>query len=224
MPLPPQHIMSEPIPVPPISRAYPAPWRPHPHGPNVEELMLELRHEEEIFQRIINNARHEENSIEDLLRQGLHLAFPKAGKEDLERAYELFQAREQRWQNALDEEGNPTWISLTLQDKPKENNLSEAEGELPVDEDAGAQAEEPEEKKTKRWGRSYFSHHLQTMPPGGFSTQEQGRKNSRRKRQGRQPLPPEPRPFRRAIRIVFAAAFFALVYYSVIVRGCAAKL
>jgi hypothetical protein len=95
----------------------PIPWRSSPEGPDAQTLLLEQSREEELFQRIMGEAQHEKTPLEELLKSTMRLAFPHAKDSDLERALNEIKARSTEWQNNVDQDGNPRWISLPLRER-----------------------------------------------------------------------------------------------------------
>jgi hypothetical protein len=111
--------MTEPGPSGRPSQAYPAPWRSNPEGPDAQTLLLEQSREEELFQRIMGQAQNEKTPLNELLASAMRLAFPKAKDSDLEHALGTFKARNAAWQDSIDLDGNPCWISLPLRERDK---------------------------------------------------------------------------------------------------------
>lgn len=96
---------------------YPAPWRPVPDGPCAQTLLHEQNREEELFQRIMGQARHEHTPLEELFEAALRLAFPHAQDDDHERALGVIKSRIADWKKDFDLEGNPCWITLKLPER-----------------------------------------------------------------------------------------------------------
>ena len=154
-----------------LSQRYPAPWRSSSEGPDAQTLLLEHNREEELFQHIIGEAQHEKTPLEELLKPTLHLAFPHAKDSDLEHALSTIKTRSAEWQNNIDQDGNPCWISLSLPERNRGKNTTQSAA----------------------------------IRPGA-------KKNA---------TPQKKNPLRSLMRLLLFVGIFALLYYTLIARGCA---
>jgi len=204
------------------SRSFPAPWRPGPEGlPDPQTLLLEQIREEELFQRIMEEAKQEKTPLEDLLKHTIRLVFPQAEDSHVERALAAFKARSAERQNRVDRDGNPHWISLTVSErdesgvriKPDTVRPSDAESAAPPKTDTKGRSEKDRERPgifKRFWG-------MFSRPPDPRRTQITPDPIAARK--GATP-PPRPSPLRGLVRLSLLFGICALVYYALALRGC----
>ncbi|MDL2267072.1 hypothetical protein LJC46_03680 [Desulfovibrio sp. OttesenSCG-928-G15] len=190
------------------SHAYPAPWRMPPDGADATREALVQSAEEERFHHIMAEARDANVPIENLLRATLNLAFPNASREDVDRAHARVMQELTAWQSALDNEGNPAWLTLAsadAEDDPAlrpETILPEGHGKAYPEETAV-----PVKEKKKRPSIFY-----------GIIALVRGLFGLRQEIDNDEPAAPTP-PVLKIIRIAFFALFFLSTYKYLVKHG-----
>ena len=173
------------------SRSYPAPWRSSPENPDMQTLFLEQNREEELFQRIMGEAKHEKTPLDNLIKNTVRLAFPHTKDNDIERTLGVIKACTAHWESRFDRDGNPCWITLNQLVCDKAADKVQPDAKLPSDAESAAPSKKNQVTPTS------IAADRDRLPPL------------------------QPKPLRRVIRLALYSGFCVLIYHILIVRGCA---
>jgi len=160
-----------------------------------EQSRLEQSREEELFQRIMGEAKQEQTPLDDLLDATLRLAFPQGKDSDIERALGALKARSAEWQNRLDQGGNPCWISLAPQEPDESQDTAQPDAKRP--------------SGTKDAKRPAHMKDAQHPPDNPADTKDAAPPKKT----------PAPSFARGLIRLVVFAGIVMLAYHFLVVRG-----
>ena len=203
----------------------PPAWRPRSDTADTRSVSLAQQQEQELFDQIMAEARREDSLLDELFRDATRLAFPQADEAYIDRALARARTDMLRWRESVDQEGNPSWITLTLPERPMEDDGIQPGAVLPSDTESAVPLSEKEAADKKKeqelqglFGRllGFFSGDSETKhPPVTRASIAAGK--------GTIP-PPVRRPMRSLFRTFLLSMIFGIFYYALSLRGCVPKI
>lgn len=217
-----------PFPLPDMSSAQR--WR----GGNADAatpaaLAAEQEREHDLFRQVLEDARKPDTPLRDLFAGLTRLGTPGRPEEEYRKAAERCAEEALQWQDSLDEEGNPRWISLTLLERRSEEKGIRAGSVLPDEKESAA----PKDRLRKDQGpdapipkrENFLFSSLEFIVRRFRKDSEEERPNPDDLYRGKGTIPPlRPQPMRSFFRMLLVTACLGVIYHVLSKKGWVPKL
>ena len=181
-----------------------------PAAREARRILAEEEYQKDLFRRILSGAREQTTSLEELYAQADSLASPSGKDHALSPSTP---ETDSPWAAALDSDGNPRWITLSVPEPSPEDGRIIPESVLPAPITPATDKSEQQEASSRHKPSGPFQSLLARLNVRPQPTSGKAMPHSRR-----------PRPMRNFFRMLLVTAILGMLYHILAQKGWVPRL